>query len=82
MQLAHDDDDEIRATFNSAQWLSGLRKMLAWFGLLKSPPVKRRAFDASPDDKASLPGNRCRPPLPRWSAAASRSARSGCLWPS
>ncbi len=31
MQLAHSDDDKIRAIYNSAQWLSGRRQMLCWW---------------------------------------------------
>ena len=31
MQLAHTDEDEVRVTYNSAQWLSGRRTMLKWW---------------------------------------------------
>lgn len=32
VQLAHDDEDEIRATYNSAQYLPQRRQMLQWWG--------------------------------------------------
>ena len=31
MQLAHVDKDKIRGTYNSAQWITGRRKMLCWW---------------------------------------------------
>jgi len=30
-QLAHADGDEIRDTYNSAQWINGRRQMLCWW---------------------------------------------------
>lgn len=37
LQLAHDDDDEIRAAYNSAQWLPQRRKMLQFWADFLSP---------------------------------------------
>lgn len=31
LQLAHVDEDKIRGTYNSAQWITGRRKMLCWW---------------------------------------------------
>jgi hypothetical protein len=31
MQLAHAEDDDVRAAYNSAQWLAQRRSMMQWW---------------------------------------------------